>query len=569
MSANDLVLVDALIEDARSSAAPDQSAQEFFDTFALTNALKNFDLSYEELASGDVDGGGDGGFDAIFAWIDGTLVDDETDGASIRKGADIELVVAQIKHATTFQGNSVDKFIVNLPRLLDLSVPLSNLENEFNAEVIAAIGDFRRVYEQGATKFPRLRIRCLYLSRSPGPPHPDVAAKGDQVVTVLGALFDGVDAQFEFVGARDLVELAREQAETVLKLTVEEAMSSANGGTVALVRLDRLVDFVTDNSGGLRMFLFESNVRDYQGTVEVNRGIAATLSEPGDEDFWWLNNGIVIVSTDTSQAGKTISIKDPEIVNGLQTTMEVYAFARDAESLAEDDRLVLVRVVPYSTDEGRARIIRATNSQTKISHASLRATDPIQRDIEDHLRHHQIYYDRRKNEHKNAGRPISSIVSITYLSQALAALVRRQPDFARARPSTLVKNDETYTELFSADYPIDIYLKAIRIQRRVDEFLSGHVDFSGAAARNNVRFHVSMVAASLGCEKSVPNSGDIAGLDLSVLSDVVFQKSLDLVIDGREKLKGSNFALASDDQVAKSSDLLPILESLLTEELAN
>jgi len=48
-----------------------------------------------------------------------------------------------------------------------------------------------------------------------------------------------------------------------------------------------------------------------------------------------------------------------------------------------DERSILVRVIVTEDAESRDRIIRATNSQTDIPSASLRATDKIHRDIED------------------------------------------------------------------------------------------------------------------------------------------------------------------------------------------
>jgi len=82
-----------------------------------------------------------------------------------------------------------------------------------------------------------------------------------------------------------------------------------------------------------------------------------------------------------------------------------------------DERSILVRVIVTEDAESRDRIIRATNSQTDIPSASLRATDKIHRDIEDFFATRGLFYDRRKNFYKNQGKPVRKIVSIGFLAQ--------------------------------------------------------------------------------------------------------------------------------------------------------
>lgn len=138
---------------------------------------------------------------------------------------------------------------------------------------------------------------------------------------------------------------------------------------------------------------------------------------------------------------------------------------------SEEPRSVLVRVLVPQEDASRDRIIKATNSQTSIPRASLRATDKIQRDLEDYLAPRGIYYDRRKNYYKNQGKPVKKVVGIPYLAQAVLACGLRDPANARARPSSLLKNDDTYEQIFNEDYPLDFYFKCVSLARRVEDVL--------------------------------------------------------------------------------------------------
>jgi len=133
---------------------------------------------------------------------------------------------------------------------------------------------------------------------------------------------------------------------------------------ILLCTLSDYFDFVSDEDGKLRRYLFESNVRDYLGEVQINRDIQETLTRsdsPEQGDFWWLNNGVTILGTNASVAGKELCVENVQIVNGLQTTETIYCFFDDEDGAQNDDRAVLVKVILAADDATRARIVKATN----------------------------------------------------------------------------------------------------------------------------------------------------------------------------------------------------------------
>ena len=262
--------------------------------------------------------------------------------------------------------------------------------------------------------------------------------------------------------------------------------------------------------GELRRNLFEANVRDYQGATQVNAEIQKALSERWTEDFWWLNNGITIVAGKVTQTGKTLTIEDPQIVNGLQTSREIFHYFKTSNTVG-DEREVLVRVISPQTSDSRDRVIKATNSQTAISPASLRATDKIQRDIEQYLRPFGLFYDRRKNSHKNEGKPLDKIVSIPAMAQALMAVVLQRPGTARARPSSLLKKDEDYETVFSEHFPIEVFRASIELSRLVDAHLRADTTLS-PEDRVNLKFYVAMYLAALASGVAKPTPDQIKTL---------------------------------------------------------
>lgn len=66
MVTNSRLILDTVLEQQREAVDPDSDLGSFFEFFTAQQALKDFDLSYEEIGSGMVGNGGDGGVDSIF-----------------------------------------------------------------------------------------------------------------------------------------------------------------------------------------------------------------------------------------------------------------------------------------------------------------------------------------------------------------------------------------------------------------------------------------------------------------------------------------------------------------------
>lgn len=209
----------------------------------------------------------------------------------------------------------------------------------------------------------------------------------------------------------------------------------------------------------------------------------------------------------------------------------------------------MVRVVITEIPESRDRIIKATNSQTVIPSASLRATDKVQRDIEEFIRPFGFFYDRRKNFHRNEGRPTDQIISIPLLAQAIMAIALQRPADARARPSTLINKDDDYLKLFNTDHPIEIYLVACTLIKKTQAFLRSRVELE-LKDRNNLLFYVAMHAAACLSEKSEPTLKELASIDPSRVDEHVLGASLEAVYPIYHSIGGT-------DQAAKGTTFLP------------
>lgn len=557
MTTNDQVILKDILRERRAEIAPDMSESAFFEIFVAEQILKDRDLSWDELSRGVIDGGGDGGIDAAYVFVNGTLIEEDTDLSIFSGDIRIEVTLVQAKRTEGFGETPIQKLRTSVDHLLDLTVDLNEYETTYNAEVLTFFRRFREVHKRFANKLPSLDFSFSYVTLGTEV-HPNVQLQVQALKGTVAGHFRDARFSFEFVGAPELLQTVRKRPRTTYELRYQEA-SPGEGGYICLVQLSDYVRFISDENERLSHGLFDANVRDHQGDVQVNRGIRETLQERGKEDFWWLNNGVTIVADRIVSSGKTLTIENPQIVNGLQTSVELYNHLSSKEE--SDSRAMLVRVVAPGDPASYEKIIRATNSQTAIPVASLKATDRIHRDIEDYLSPRGWYYERRKNFYKNEGKPLARIITISHLAQATMAMLLGRPNDARARPSTLLKRDEDYDRIFSRDYPLAVYLVLGDLMKRVESFLRSHEDNLEAKEVNNLRFYVAFVLVRFALGTLDVDAPQLGGLDPEDVGDDLLFRAYDLARTVYEELGG-------DDTVAKGVDFKAELARRIPEGVA-
>lgn len=556
MLSNEQIILNQLLARRQDAVNSNATPSEFFEAFTAEQFLKDFDLSYDQIDSGLVGAGGDGGIDGFYLFVNSNLVEEDGLDRVPTEDVTIDIRILQSKMHTGFQESPIERFLTVTDDILDLSRSPDSLASVYNERLLSAIHRFRDVQNRLVDRFPVLRIHYCYACKASAGPSTSVRHKVKKLENVVAQYFPHMACQVLFLGARELLDLASQTPSATKTLELADHPLSLSGriGYACLVRLDDFYRFITTDDGDLRHRFFDSNVRDFQGSTEVNNEIRESLETQNAEDFWWLNNGISIVASSAMRtSNRQLTIEDPEIVNGLQTSTQIYNHFRDKTSI-EDERHVLVKVLVPEDSGSRDRIIKATNRQMTVQLASLRSTDKIHRDIEQYLLGKDLYYDRRKNYYKNRGKPRDSIISIPYLAQSLMAIVLRRPDMARARPSTLLKKDNDYKTIFDARHPIRIYYVCAEAMRRVEVFLKGSTELA-PKDRTNLRFYLGMYAV-LSCTKvATPTPRMVAELDLATLSTECLELGLGHVQTEYDRLGG-------DDQVAKGPDLRDVLLGL-------
>lgn len=563
---NDTVLLEHIMEKKRGEFGQDISDATYFELFTANEILRKFDISYSELEGGNTGGGGDGGLDGIYTFVNGEYVDVDYDFSGVGKDPNVDFIFIQSKHTGGFGESAIDRATSTLKDVLDLDKTSEELATLYNEKFAERAKSIKSAVTELSLVHPVIKVRFCYATRGDTE---DISKSVRNRVKILEtevtrALRDA-DTGVVFFGAKEIVDLAQAPRSSTTGIDFADPfISNASNNYVGLVRLSEVLKLITCDDGSLNRIVFEANVRDFQGITAVNSEILASLErEKDDLNFWWLNNGITVIGTKASSAGRKVTISDAQIVNGLQTAHALYKVSKsNPNHFDDDDRCALVKVIITDDDEARDRIIKATNFQTPIASASLRATDRVQRNIEEFLKSHGWYYDRRKNYYKNEGKPRDKIIGIPFLGQSIMSIVFREPDQARARPSTLLKSEVQYEKIFSEKTPLALYLFCIKTQKNVDAYLALHSDIYPSTMKTNIHFHVAMVYIANALKKTKYSKNDLNKIMSSPWSETTVEKSAAFVAQQLHEFSTSKGW--AEDRASKTKDFVSHLESRLT-----
>ena len=480
-------------------------------------------LSARTSRKGIIGGGNDGGLDSTYLFINGHYISGDVspdDFDAYKKNVVLDLVLIQSKRESTFKEAALPKIKQTLSDAFDPNIDAKQLKVTYNSGVIEAIQRFRVARRALQASGAQINIHVFYVCKGDAQEiHPKIGQKQkDSLLSMVENTVPGNrSCDVLFLGSRELADLASKIPPTKRTLVFDQLMMIKGGGFFCLVTLAEYNKFITE-SGELLRYLFESNVRDYLEDMDVNKDIRESLKTPSEEDFWVLNNGITVLAEEVSPGPDTLIIEDPQIVNGLQTSEEIFNYGKTAPNPEHLKRRVSVKVATSTSAESQDRIIKATNRQTGITAAQLHATEQVHRDIERVFPANGMFYDRRLKYWKYKDKPRDQVVSIQELSQCLMAIYEQRPDTARARPGDVFskKKTDVYKKLFSPDTSLDFYVRCAQLQRIVDTFL--RASGLSRALVNDIKFYVSMIASVLVVGKKHPSTDDLAKMEANQFS---------------------------------------------------
>jgi hypothetical protein len=288
--------------------------------------------------------------------------------------------------------------------------------------------------------------------------------------------------QFKYFDLEDIVALImREQHHPLngeVTFIARNHFQKSDGplkATVATISAIDLVNLVTDpdNSDLINENIFNDNVRvDLGPKNPINKGIKESALSEDNYEFWYLNNGIMLVCDQCSYVPNSVSPKalltNVQIVNGGQTSRTLFhAYKENPTRVTNVD--ILVRIVETKDRSISQRISETANRQTPVKTRDLHANDWIQRKLEQDFLSLGYFYERKKNQHSD--KPIDKRLDAELIAQVSLAYYSNMPSEARNSKS-IVFGDE-YSTIFNEDsvtaerllFPYLIY-KPLEIQKR-------------------------------------------------------------------------------------------------------
>ena len=550
-----------------------------FEFFAAEQLLKDENLDEDEINSGLIGDSNDNGIDGFYIFLDGELINqiEQVEG----KYKEMKVYFHQYKNKYRIEEDVVLKFNNAFNDIMNFE---NNELNGWNDDLKDKIILLRNVILKTAIYAITIKFIINHISKANSEDIESNISYWSKVDNLKKNIkkfgISRLDVEYAFIGGEELKNLSYKKMEYSIDLVLKDSpltleFGDNNIGYIALVSLKNYYNFIVEN-GNIQKHIFDSNVRDYQNKTIVNKEIEDTIKNDNYTDFWWLNNGITIIAgKDSTQIGKKLSLKNVQIVNGLQTSYSIYNVLKGINfDKFEDTRSLFVKIIICDQKDVIDRIIRATNSQNAISSGVLRATDTIQRDIEQYFLSKGYYYDRRKNYYKNLGKPRDKIISINLLSQCIVSLVlpEKNPSRARSNPTILIKKDEDYNSVFGGGYDFQVYLNSVLIFKKVDKELKRLIIDTKFITDNKLekiiklyKFHISRVLISEITDKGTPLANDlndekiIKKIDTEAIRKSIL--TLKKIIDEYEKIN-----LQSIDNISKQTEFSKYINKKLNEK---
>lgn len=565
---NNTVMITECLKDFISENGITLNESDAFELYTLYLLNKKTNLSAEDLLLAVVDGSSDGGIDTFLLIVDEYVInsDEELEAITVKPDSTIKIHIGQSKFSSKISEDVVNKLFISMDSVWNLDVNNDALIDVFNEQLVERIIWFRTIWKKAVIKGARINIQFYYGCISNEIHESETfKTKKEKVIEQAKTKVHNAFVSFNLYSAEELLRLHSEKIEVHLELKFKEQPSTidykgSNIGYIGVVKLPDYYDFITDNQGVIRESIFEENVRHYQGEVDVNKKINETLNCDFETDFWWLNNGITIIAQDVRPLAKTLQVEGVQIVNGLQTS---YTIGKNYIKDENDTRAILVKIVKSSDKETIDKIISATNRQTPVNPALLRATDDTQRKLEMFFDQKGYFYDRRKNFYKNQGKPISKIFAIQSTAQAIHAILNRKPGEARAKPTTLIKTKESYESIFKPEVNFQAYLNCCLVVRNVETRLKNtSLTKEERSLIRTFTYHTSRIFVSETLKKSHPTQNELSSLELSSLTDEVFDSSVEFM---KETI--TEFKTISNTTTSSSISKSGPFEEFLTKKL--
>ena len=224
--------------------------------------------------------------------------------------------------------------------------------------------------------------------------------------------------------------------------------------------------------------LFEQNFRYYIKHKKIDDNILKSLSSRRD-DFWFLNNGIIIGCKDFTFDNNNVKVYNFSIINGCQTATLIGNYSGHNQN--QNFYIPCKFVKPNngsSTEEFEnfiSEIAESSNSQKPISERDLKSNRQEQKQLKLKLNKEEpkIYLEIKRGEKKvRTQNPWQTIVNDFY-GQLVLSFFCQQPGTARSSKKRIFSDDITYGKIFKRNIDKESIIDLLKLNQYYTEFLEG------------------------------------------------------------------------------------------------
>lgn len=252
--------------------------------------------------------------------------------------------------------------------------------------------------------------------------------------------------------------------------------------------------------------LFEQNFRYFFRTKRIDDNIKSSLRRNRDQ-FWFLNNGLIIGCKDFRVDGDNIKLYDFSIINGCQTATLISEYHGTNENI--DFVLTCKIVKPESESQfGNfiADIAEASNSQKPIQDRDLKSNRPEQRQLQNTLRENdpKVYIEIKRGEKLITAARRRTLEPWQYLKndfygQVIQSFHLQQPGSARSAKSKIFSSNIVYSKIFERSIDKNSIIDTLKIFYYYGKYLNKQIENESFIDENhenvglNGRLHIPSI----------------------------------------------------------------------------
>lgn len=449
----------------------DSTVFEHFVNYCITSKQYPREFDYD---APHVGGSDDIGLDGAAFIVNGNIVKapEEIDFLVRKNGyLDVSFLFIQTKKSSKFKGDQIGTLIFGIKSFFDEKPSIPENDSIANLRLIKD-----EIYKNSISLQQAPTLNLYFATTGNWKEPAQITGRVSRELCDLEQkrLFSNI--AFVYYDAEKLKQAYREINRKIIKeieFSNHVALPKIEGvrqAFIGSVPVKEYVSLITDNDNELQKYLFDDNVRDFQGRNKVNREITNTICDPNSQAaLSVLNNGITIIAKKVELIGKTMKLTDFQVVNGCQSS-HVLFYNR---SRLKDETHIVLKIIETADYDFATMVVKATNWQTEVTDEAFESLSQFHKDLEEYYRAaakaipKPIYYERRSKQYDTSPSiKVGQVVSLAIQINAYVAAQLGQPQSTHRYYGELLNSNRA--RMFKAGDKLEPYYVSALILKRIE-----------------------------------------------------------------------------------------------------